>query len=138
MKTNLLPNLSRIELVDKQGNPVQLLVKLFEHQGRYAVFIEDSANGVLARNAGTVISQLVRRLALPVAQTSFYRHIYLPHQGSVFGCFQMGWGEENSINHYTFSMMSPLVDDLAVRRTLKEGKPVSVSYGALRNLSSAV
>lgn len=138
MKTNLLPNLSRMELSDKQGNAVQLQVKLFEHQGRFALFIEDSVQGVLARNAGTIISQLVRRLDLPVAQTSVYRHIYLPHQGSVFGCFQMGWGEGGSINHYTFSMMSPLVDDLAVRRVLKEGKPVNVSYGLLRNLSSAV
>lgn len=138
MKANLLPNLSRIELFDKQGDTIELQIKLYQYNGRLALFIEDSANGTLARNAGAIIGQLVRRLSLPKTQTSFYRHIFLPHQGSVFGCFQVGWGDNGGVSHYTFSMLAPRIDDLPVRRIVSEGKAVSLSYDLLHKLSPAV
>ena len=138
MKTNLLPNLTAVELVDKQGKTVSLQIKLYEYQDQYVLMMADSANGVLARNAGTLISQLVERFELPVTRTRFYRHIYLPHQGSVFGSFQLGWGEDQRITHYTFAMMAPQIDDLGVRRVLKEGQVINLRYGAPRKLSPAV
>lgn len=137
MKPNLVPTMSKVDLFDKDGQPVVLQVKLLQYQGRYAVFMADGPGpSVLARGAGALIAQLAGRLELPVAQTSFYRHIYLPHQGSVFGCFQVGWLPEGLVSHYTFSMMAPLIDDLNVRRILKEGTPVQLSYAKLRNLAS--
>ena len=139
MKTNLLPSLSNVEVIDKEGKPVNLLIRLYEYQGRFALFMADApATPVLARNAATFIAQLVSRLALPQDKTSFYRHIYLPHQGSVFGCFQLGWQAGQTVSHYTFSMMTPQIDDLAIRRFLSEGKVVPVSYAKLRNLAPAV
>lgn len=130
--------MSNVDLFDKDGKPVVLQVKLVQYQGRYAVFMADgSGPSLLARGAGALIAQLAERLALPCAQTSFYRHIYLPLQGSVFGCFQVGWLPEGRVSHYTFSMMAPLIDDLNVRRILKEGTPVPLSYAKQRNLASA-
>lgn len=138
MKINLLPTLSSVELLDKQGKTVHLLIRLFELQGRYALFMADGVEAVLARNAATLIAQLVERLDLPQETTSFYRHIYLPHQGSVFGCFQLGWREGQAVSHYTFAMMTPHIDDVGVRRFLSEGKQVQVSYAKLRNLATAM
>ena len=139
MKPNLLPSLSNVELTDKDGKPVQLQIRLFEMNGRYALFMADApATPVLARNAATFIGQLVARLELPQEVTSFYRHIYMPHQGSVFGCFQLGWKAGQTVSHYTFSMMTPNIEDLGIGRFLSEGKVVPVSYAKLRNLAPAV
>ncbi|UTA48760.1 hypothetical protein L1F30_04250 [Simiduia sp. 21SJ11W-1] len=139
MKPNLLPTLSSVELHDKEGNPVQLQIRLFEYQGKYALFMSDTATKpVLARNAATLIAQLAERLELPVADTQFFRHIYLPHQGSVFGSFQLGWQSDGTISHYTFAMMTPQLEDISIRRFLTEGRQVPVSYAKLRNLASAV
>lgn len=139
MKPNLLPNLSNVELHDKGGNPVQLQIRLYELHGKYALFMADGpATAVLARNAATLITQLLARLDLPLASTQFYRHIYLPHQGSVFGAFQLGWKADRTIGHYTFAMMTPQLEDLNIRRFLTEGRHVPVSYAKLRNLASAV
>ena len=139
MKPNLLPNLSNVELHDKEGKAVQLQIRLYEHQGKYALFMADGPTApVLARNAATLITQLVARLDLPVVDTHFYRHIYLPHQGSVFGAFQLGWLANRTISHYTFAMMTPQLEDLSIRRFLSEGRHVPVSYAKLRNLAPAV
>ncbi|MBB3169210.1 hypothetical protein [Simiduia aestuariiviva] len=139
MKPNLLPTLSTVELHDKAGLPVQLQIRLYEYQGKYALFMSDApAAAVLARNAATLINQLANRLELPVADTQFFRHIYLPHQGSVFGSFQLDWRPNNIIGHYTFAMMTPQLEDLGIRRFLSEGRHVPVSYAKLRNLASAV
>lgn len=139
MKPNLLPTLSSVELHDKEGRAVQLHIRLYELQGKYALFMADTASAaVLARNAATLITQLAQRLELPVADTQFYRHIYLPHQGSVFGSFQLGWQPDGTISHYTFAMMTPQLEDLSIRRFLAEGRHVPVSYAKLRNLAPAV
>ena len=139
MKPNLLPSLSNVELPDKDGKPVQLQIRLFKMNGVFAFFMADApATPVLARNAATFIGQLVARLELPQEVTSFYRHIYMPHQGSVFGCFQLGWKAGQTVSHYTFSMMTPNIEDLGIRRFLSEGKVVPVSYAKLRNLTPAV
>jgi len=139
MKPNLLPSLSNVELIDKDGKAVQLHIRLYQHNGRYALFMADVPTApTLARNAATFIGQLVARLELPQDATSFYRHIYMPHQGSVFGCFQLGWQAGQKVSHYTFSMMTPNIEDLAIRRFLNEGKVVPVSYAKLRNLAPAV
>ncbi|TQV68235.1 hypothetical protein FKG94_23340 [Exilibacterium tricleocarpae] len=129
MKTNLLPKMTAIVVTDRYGNEAGIDIKLVRYDGQLFIFMSDrdrfTASGI-AHNTGQYLTQLVERLGLDVTRSVFFRHIYTPATGSVFGRFNIKWGADG-LDSYTFNMLNNIDGALDVRRALVEGEMVPVS-----------
>lgn len=133
MKTNLLPKMTSMLLRDREGVDVAVDVKVFAAAGSVSVFLSDRANtlGLIARNAATYVPQLVQRLGLHPVSTSFFRHVYHPQQGSMFGRFDIVWSGSDLVS-YKFAMLNNLDEGKKVQEWIAKASVVPITYGQTR------
>lgn len=136
MKVNLIPGMSAIQLLDRDGCKAQVDIKMFSFQGDTHVFMADRANvgrASIGRNGGVYIPQLAERLALDRSRSYFYRHVFMPASGSLFGRFELEW-QQHELTSYTFSMLNNLDQGQQLKQLLTAAEPVVLSYSQLKNV----
>lgn len=127
-------------LRDRDGAEVAVDVKVFALAGSIAVFTSDrteNPGGLISRNAACYLVQLTSRLGLHPTSTSFYRHVYHPLQGSMFGRFDIVWSGSELAN-YKFAMLSNLDEGKRLREWISNATNVPITYGQTRNINTAV
>lgn len=124
-------------LLDRDGVEVGVDVKVFALAGNVSVFLADKQNSTsssVSRNAATYLAQLVQRLDLHPVSTHFYRHVYNPQQGSLFGRFDIVWDGTQLVS-YKFVMLNNLDEGKQLREWLDKATLVPITYGQTRNLT---
>ncbi len=127
MNKNLLPEMTPIELQDRDGEPLPITLAFFHGAGGHTVFIGDGegiSHTVIARNTAAILGQLVGYFDLDVGTTAFVRHIVSP-QGSAFGRFEVNWNV-NEVSSYTFKILHNLDEELSVRKVIEDDDRVAV------------
>ncbi|MGH1370550.1 MAG: hypothetical protein ACRBBW_00840 [Cellvibrionaceae bacterium] len=127
MNKNLLPDMTPIELQDRDGEPLLITLSFFHGPSGHTVFIGDGEGvhrSVIARNTAAILGQLVGFFDLDIANTTFVRHIVSP-QGSAFGRFEVTWNV-NEVASYTFKILHNLDEELAVRKVITNDDRVAV------------
>lgn len=127
-------------LLDREGVEVAVDIKVLALAGSISVFISDkqtSTAGSISRNAAAYLVQLVRRLGLHPVSTHFYRHVYNPQQGSLFGRFDIVWQDAELVS-YKFVMLNNLDEGKQLREWIVKATVVPITYGQTRNLEPAV
>lgn len=135
MKPTTMPKMTGVQLRDRDGVSVTVDVKVFADGGKVAVVMADrssESSSQIARNAASYIVQLVERLQLHPATTQFYRHVYLPQQGSLFGRFDVVWQDRQLIS-YSFAMLNNLDDGKHLQQWLAIASQVPITYAQTRN-----
>lgn len=135
MKATLMPKMTGVQLLDRDGVAVTVDVKVFVQAGSVFVFLADrtsTGSGLIARNAATYIEQLVERLHLHPEATQFFRHVYLPQQGSLFGRFDIVW-RARELASYKFAMLNNLDEGKRLQEWLLTAAPVAITYAQTRN-----
>lgn len=128
MNKNLLPDMTPIELQDREGGPLPIKLAFFHGATGMTVFIGDGDgvhHSVIARNTAAILGQLVGYFDLDILNTTFVRHIVSP-QGSAFGRFKVSW-RTNEVSSYTFKILHNLDEELAVRQILEKDERVVVA-----------
>ena len=139
MKVNLIPKMSAVQLMDRDGLDVSVDIKAFERRGQTHIFMSDQANAgnsSIARNGGVFISQLNQRFGLEQNDSFFYRHVFLASSGSLFGRFDLNW-QETELSDYTFTMISNPVETFELKSLFTQATPITFSYAQLKNLMVA-
>lgn len=140
MRANLLPEMTGMLLVDKDGNEVSVNVKLFKQNGITYVFIADKDGpeaSSVARNAALFILQLLEQLNLESESTEFFRHIYTPTTGSLFGRFGVVW-QGSKLQSYTFTILNRMDEERFVHSLVANAKSVCLKYSPMRQVAAAV
>lgn len=140
MKPSLFPKMTAVQLVDREGLNQTLDVRLLAQGQEVYVFMADkvtTGNGLLARNAAVYIPQLLDRLQLDPAHARFFRHVYLPTQGSLFGRYEVVWQERQLIS-YSFAMLNNLDEGKRLKAWIEAASTLPISYAQTRNLSAAI
>ncbi|HTF85937.1 MAG TPA: hypothetical protein VL987_15245 [Cellvibrio sp.] len=137
MKTNCLPKMTAMLLLDRDNVEVGVDVKVLALAGTVAVFMADrqgNSSSSISRNAATYLAQLARRLGLHPTSTQFYRHVYHPQQGSLFGRFDIVWNDMALVN-YKFVMLNNLDEGKRLQDWIAKATVVPITYGQTRNLA---
>jgi hypothetical protein len=137
MKTNCLPKMTAMLLLDRDNVEVGVDVKVLALAGTVAVFMADrqgNSSSSISRNAATYLAQLARRLGLHPTSTQFYRHVYHPQQGSLFGRFDIVWNDIALVN-YKFVMLNNLDEGKRLQDWIAKATVVPITYGQTRNLA---
>ncbi len=124
---NLLPEMTPIELQDRDGEPLPISLAFFHGPQGHTVFIGDGdgvPRSVIARNTAAILGQLVGFFDLDIPTTTFVRHI-VSEQGSAFGRFQVSWNA-NEVASYTFKILHNLDEELAIRQVIQKHDRVAV------------
>ncbi len=124
---NLLPDMTPIELQDRDGEPLPISLAFFHGPQGHTVFIGDGEGvprSVIARNTAAILGQLVGFFDLDIPTTTFVRHI-VSEQGSAFGRFQVSWNA-NEVASYTFKILHNLDEELAIRQVIQKHDRVAV------------
>jgi hypothetical protein len=132
--------MTAVQVIDREGLSQTLDVKLLSQGQEVYVFMSDrtsTGNGLLARNAAVYIPQLLDRFQLDPADTVFFRHVYLPAQGSLFGRYQVVW-RERTLASYNFSMLNNLGEGRRLKAWIEAASQVPISYAQTRNLSTTI
>ena len=139
MRINLLSEMHAVELRDRDGRSACVDVKAFQDQDTTHVFLSDppavGASSV-ARNCAIYIAQLVERFDFPIEETQFYRHIYIPDNGSLFGRFNLTW-EQGKLTAYTFSMLNVIDEGQNIHELIERSDPVEFSYAQMKDIAIA-
>ncbi|GEM_PF-4800109 len=124
---NLLPDMTPIELQDRDGEPLPIKLAFFHGPEGHTVFIGDGEGmprSLVARNTAAILGQLLGFFDLDIRTTTFVRHI-VAEQGSAFGRFEVIWSA-NEVSSYTFKILHNLDEELAVRQVLQQHDRVAV------------
>lgn len=124
-------------LLDRDNVEVGVDVKVLALAGTVAVFMADrqgNSSSSISRNAATYLAQLARRLGLHPTSTQFYRHVYHPQQGSLFGRFDIVWNDMALVN-YKFVMLNNLDEGKRLQDWIAKATVVPITYGQTRNLA---
>lgn len=127
MNKNTLPDMTPVELQDRDGESLPVTLALFQLDGSQTVFIGDGAgvhHSVIARNTAVILEQLVSLFDLDVLNTTFMRHIVSP-AGSTFGRFKLNW-RASEVSSYTFKILHNLDEEVAVRHVISHGERIVV------------
>ena len=139
MRMNLLSEMHSVQLRDRDGRSANVDVKAFQEQDITHVFLSDppavGASSV-ARNCAIYITQLVERFDFSIEHTQFYRHIYIPDNGSLFGHFNLTWENEKLID-YTFSMLNVVDEGKKMHELIGRSESVVFSYSQMKNIAVA-
>ena len=127
MRQNLLPDMLRITLLDRDNQSVDLGINILSYDNTTYIFMADvDEQPVLARNASGFISQLVQKLRLDCAATQFVRHVFTPQSGSLFGMFDVQW-QEQTVASYSFTMLNHVDEADSIREVLLMGNSLAVA-----------
>lgn len=140
MKTNQIPKMNAIPLLDKDGEKVYVDIKAFQYLDKTHVFMADQAGvgtGSIARNGSHYICQIIERFSFDPLACVFYRHVYKPLNGSLFGRFNLQW-HNGELQNYTFTMLNHLDHGRALESMLAKAEPVAFSYAQIKNFAVAV
>lgn len=140
MKANQIPKMTAVLLLDRDAAKVSVDVKAFQYEGETHVFLTDqvdAGSGSVARNCGVFIPQILDRFDLDAATTQFYRHVFKPASGSLFGRFELNW-QDGELAHYTFAMLSTLGENRSMLDLIEQATPITFSYAQVKNLAAAV
>lgn len=137
MKTNCLPKMTTMLLLDRDNVETGIDVKVLALAGTVAVFMSDKqshSSSSISRNAATYLAQLVQRLELHPVSTQFYRHVYHPQQGSLFGRFDIVWSGTELVS-YKFAMLNNLDEGKRLQEWIVKAAVVPITYGQTRDLA---
>lgn len=128
MRKNLLPEMQKVKMTDKDGSEFVMKIDLREGNGLTYVFLSDTHQpgaSRLAQNAMYYIEKISQRLNLANADTVFYRHIYQEQMGSTFGRFKVDWKNEAGPS-YKFEMLTNIDDLHSISGIIETTRPVSL------------
>lgn len=120
MKKNLMPDMRRVKMVNRDGEAFVMWLELRKGGGTNYVFLTDTndlGDSRLARDAVYLLDKICRQLSLRGDDTVFYRHIYREQVGSIFGHFEVDWHNPEGAR-YKFQMLTNLEDLHHIRRVL--------------------
>lgn len=140
MKINLLPKMTPMLLRNREGMEVAVDVKVFALAGNVSVFASDKTDhpsGLISRNAACYLLQLAQRLGLHSTSTHFYRHVYHPVQGSLFGKFDIVWKGTDLVS-YKFRMLNNLDEGKRMQEWIAKASEAPITYGQTRNIAGIV
>lgn len=127
MRQNLLPDMLRITLLDRDNQSIDLGINILSYEDTTYVFMADiDGQAVLARNASGFISQLVQKLRLDCDGSRFIRHVFTPQSGSLFGVFDVQW-QEQDVGSYSFTMLNHVDEADSIREVLLMGDSLAVA-----------
>ena len=129
--------MTSVLLFDRDKVEVGVDVKVLALAGTVAVFMSDRQNNTsssISRNAATYLAQLAQRLSLHPVSTQFYRHVYNPQQGSLFGRFDIVWSDVELVS-YKFVMLNNLDEGKRLQDWIVKATVVPITYGQTRNLA---
>ena len=129
--------MTSVLLLDRDNVEVGVDVKVLALAGTVAVFMSDRQNNTsssISRNAATYLAQLAQRLSLHPVSTQFYRHVYHPQQGSMFGRFDIVWSDADLVS-YKFVMLNNLDEGKRLQDWIAKATVVPITYGQTRNLA---
>lgn len=129
--------MTSVLLLDRDNVEVGVDVKVLALAGTVAVFMSDRQNNTsssISRNAATYLGQLAQRLSLHPVSTQFYRHVYHPQQGSMFGRFDIVWSDADLVS-YKFVMLNNLDEGKRLQDWIVKATVVPITYGQTRNLA---
>ena len=131
--------MTSVLLLDRDKVEVGVDVKVLALAGTVAVFMSDRQNNTsssISRNAATYLAQLSQRLSLHPVSTQFYRHVYNPQQGSLFGRFDIVWSDVELVS-YKFVMLNNLDEGKRLQDWIAKATVVPITYGQTRNLAKS-
>ena len=129
--------MTSVLLLDRDKVEVGVDVKVLALAGTVAVFMSDRQNNTsssISRNAATYLAQLAQRLSLHPVSTQFYRLVYHPQQGSMFGRFDIVWSDADLVS-YKFVMLNNLDEGKRLQDWIVKATVVPITYGQTRNLA---
>jgi len=132
MKTNMLPNMHKVKMINKDGEEFVMSLELRSDGQTNYVFLSDTnelGSSRLAKDAVYLIDKICRRLKLSGESTVFFRHIYQEQMGSMFGRFNVDW-KNNTGPSYKFQMLTNIEEVLGVKRILATTEVVPLEYQA--------
>ncbi|MGQ9425800.1 hypothetical protein ACXYTJ_09040 [Gilvimarinus sp. F26214L] len=124
MKKNLLPDMQRVKMKDRDGAEFVMWLEIRKDHERTYVFLSDThqvGESKLAQDAMFLIEKVKQRLKLDPETTRFFRHIYQEQLGSTFGRFDVDW--QGSEPNYRFRMLTNLEDIQEVQHILESTRP---------------
>jgi hypothetical protein len=127
MNKNLLPEMTPIELQDRDGEALPITLAFFHGADGHTVFIGDGegvSHAVIARNTAAILGQLVGYFDLDINTTTFVRYIVSPHS-CAFGRFDVKWSA-NEVSSYTFKILHNLDEELSIRKVIETDDRVAV------------
>ncbi len=130
MRKNLLPNMQPMQLTDRDGMVFTVQIEVRKREDQYFVFLSDThqlGGSRIAQDAMYCFGEIRKQLKLEARKTVFYRHIYQQNMGSLFGRFDMKWGD-SSPTTYKFQMLTNIDDLQSVKNLLRDSEAV---YGAV-------
>jgi|GEM_PF-3008606 len=124
MRIDLLPDMQTESLLCRSGGQVEIFVENIQYQGRHHIFLREQhrfSESSIASNAMTFVEQLLRRYQLEPKQSHFYRYVYTPTVGALFGCFSIDW-QSGSAASYSFKMLNQLEAQQQLEPIIKLGQ----------------
>lgn len=112
-KKNLLPQMQKVKMTDKDGGEFSLWMEVRRGENGTYVFVSDTnqlGSSRLAQDTVYYFGKLCQRLNLDTEDTVFYRHIYQENMGSMFGRFHIDWDAKPEPS-YKFQMLTN-IDEL--------------------------
>lgn len=126
MRIDLLPDMQTESLLCRSGEQVEIFVEVIQYQGLHHVFLREQhrfSESSIASNAMTFVEQLLQRYQLDSSQSHFYRYVYTPAVGALFGCFSIDW-QAGSAASYSFKMLNQLEAQQQLEPIVKLGERV--------------
>jgi hypothetical protein len=108
MRTDLLPDMASEPLQSRSGESVSILIKVLQLDGKYHVFMREKhrfSDSSIASNALLFVEQILKNYQLDGENCKFYRYVFTPATGALFGCFNINWSGALAEN-YSFKMLN--------------------------------
>lgn len=128
MKKNLLPDMQKVKMTDREGVAFAMEIGLRKTDKFIYVFLSDTHHpgaSRLAQDAMYYIKKIAQRLDLDKGNAIFYRHIYQEQMGSTFGRFNVDWKNDLGPS-YKFQMLTNVDDLQNVNYIIANSTPLSL------------
>ncbi len=128
MKKNLLPNMRKVKMTDRQGEEFAMWIEVRKSDEQIYVFLSDThqlGTSKLAQDAVYYFAKISKRLNLEGKNSVFFRHIYQEQMGSLFGQFNVDW-ENQAGPSYKFQMLTNIDDLQGVSKILDASESVNL------------
>lgn len=127
MRTDLLPDMVSESLQSRNGSDVSILIKVLQFEGQHHVFMREQhrfSDSSIASNALLFVEQLLKSHKLDSSSCNFYRYVFTPATGALFGRFSIDWNGDDA-ESYSFKMLNQQEATQQLGPMLRQGLAVS-------------